>query len=112
MPAALEPGKRFSISLMIDAGKDPLPVFHFPYLTGRQQRRLLSAYEAIGSEKLISTRDIDAAFNLLREYLIGWENLPIPFDGGSLEDMLSLTEVMELINRLLLQAPSFDEKKS
>jgi hypothetical protein len=112
MPAAIEPGQKYSVSLMIDQAKDPKPIFYFPYLTGRQQRKLLEVYEQIGSGQIANADDLDRIFAELRKYLLGWDNLPISFDPAALEDLISITEAMELLNRLLLQMPSFEEKKS
>jgi len=118
MPAALEPGQIYRVSLIVDSKKDPKPAFLFPYLSGRQQRKLLVVYEQIGQTAMASAAGMDALYNLLREYLLGWEYITCPsgemmeFDLDSLEDVLSLTEAMELVNRLLLQMPSAEEKKS
>ena len=112
MPAAIDPGGRYAVSLQIDKDKDPKPTFEFIFLTGRQQRQLLEIYEDIGSDPAANVKGLDKVFNMLRKFLTGWLNMPIDYDPAALEDLINLTEAMELINRLLLQIPEPAQKKS
>lgn len=112
MPIAIEAGGRYPITLLNDQKKEPKPVFYFRFLTGRQQRKLLAAYDVIGRKSILEGSDLEALFNGLREFLLDWENMPLAYDPAALEDLISLTEAMELYNHLLLQAPGMAEKKT
>lgn len=107
----VEPGQRYPVVLMADSRKEPKPVFYFQYLTARQQRRLLEVYEKIGTGPAADPAGLDLLFAELKKYLLGWDNMPIAFNPDNLEDLVSITEAMELLNRLLLQMPDFEEKK-
>ena len=111
MPMALEPGRRYTIVLTTDKHKDTPPGFWYPYLTGRQQQQLMDSYEGIGGAAS-QADNMRLAFEAAEKYLLGWENMGIEYAPGTLRDVCSVMEAMELVNRLMLQGPDAAEKKS
>ncbi|RKY05687.1 MAG: hypothetical protein DRP56_08735 [Planctomycetota bacterium] len=113
----MDPNQKNRIVLECDAGKDPAPCFVYPFLTGRQQRLLMDDYEKIDNSGSHS-ENLDRTFKTAAKFLTGWENITGPdgsvvvFDRATLEDVVSVLEAMELINKLFLQQKmSFDDKK-
>ena len=99
MPLPLEPGGVCRIVLSGDRHKKDPPTFLFQYLTGRQQRRLISFYD------FSDPSAVDAVFDVLGEFLVGWEHLTEPFDPAALDTVINVAEAFELINLLVMQAP-------
>lgn len=110
MPMPLEPGGTCAIVLDADKGKPNPPTFIFPFLSGRQQARLMRAYEFCEVSGSGAPMDIGALFAPLKDLIVDWHNIDIPFDADELDAVISVAEAYELINKLVLQGPTAAEK--
>jgi len=124
MPLALEPNETFEIVLESDKKKpaEQQPKFIYRYLTCRQWRQLASFNEKLdelGKNKDASTDNVmDEIFETAAIGLVGWVNMfdpqskePIPYDKNKLEDVVTMSEVMELIVKLVNTRPNIQDKK-
>lgn len=120
MPVCCDPRKR--LPLVLDADKDasPTPTFVFRYLSGRRFMELADMQEAALAAN--TTRDALAAiYNAIRVGLVGWHNVmdpdaaeptPLAYDPARLEDVLSVSEAKELLDKLATSSrPSEDDQK-
>lgn len=84
------------------------PTFVFPALNGRQQREILLFKEGMGTGDLA---DFDALFDKVESHLLGWENLESEYSKGTLMDVITYMQCLELLALLTFQAPSIAAKK-
>ena len=111
MPLAISKDDTFK--LFLDTDKDipesERPTFIFRYLTGREQRKLGEKIDDFKpSFKNVET--IDYLFKILKEYLVGWENLP--FDKDKVEDILRWQEAQELVYSTFSYSPQLEILKN
>ena len=99
MPLAIDPEARVPYVLESDRGKEKPPKFFLRPLTVRQFRVANSIDERMNAAEDSVTVLMDG----VRAGLVGWENItnvsgqPIPYDPEALEDVLSMTEAVELM---------------
>lgn len=108
MPKSLDPGSRVVFVLASDADKpkSTQPRFIGRTLTVRQTRELIAAMDGLRNADDAATQ-IDAATAAMQACITGWENMvdpgtgkPIPFSSEALADVLSLEEMIEIMNAL------------
>lgn len=108
MPKSLDPGSRVVFVLASDADKPKAtqPRFIGRTLTVRQTRELIAAMDGLRNADDAATQ-IDAATAAMQACITGWENMvdpdtgqPIPFSSDALADVLSLEEMIEIMNAL------------
>lgn len=119
MPLVLEPGQEIEVWLDIDDDKpeDVRPVFIAKAQSVRGQRRIDHLVSAWSKPEYFG-EDIDKlydeAIDLLCDLLVGWRNMgQWQFNRESIEDVLSYSEIRELIRKI--QAGNTirkDQKKS
>ena len=131
MPIAMSKGDTFKISLRSDE-KIPLeqrPRFECLFLTGRQQKKLAKTLDEF-KPNWGNVQTIDKLFEILVQYVVGWENVidsetkqSLGFDKEKLMDVLRFQEAnelvyaifgfvpeLEMLKNLELQLPSATEK--
>ncbi|HIJ70652.1 MAG TPA: hypothetical protein HPP87_04725 [Planctomycetes bacterium] len=118
MPLATNPRARFEVVLESDKGlpEDRRPKFIYRYLTGHQQKEIADIIDSIGRAKF-GKEGIDRIFRAAKIGLIDWQNIcngdgkPVDFDPEKLEQILGMTEALEMAQKVLGQAPDFEDKK-
>ncbi len=105
MPLPLEPGGVCKVVLTADRHKNNPPAFLFPYLSGRQQQKLMRTYEFCDASVSGAPMDVRSLFSVLSELIVGWEHIDKPFDPAELDTVINVAEAFELINLLVLQGP-------
>ena len=107
MPKAMDSNQRHRVVLACDMDKNPTPTFIYPFLTGRQQRQMLSIYESIDDGNA-QADNISKAFDMASMFLRGWEHIthpdtgePMEFDPKRLDEVCSVLEAMELSQRVM-----------
>ena len=70
----------------------------------------MSAYEFDDHSVRGVPMDFERLFGPLKKLLIGWEHIDAPFDADELDAMISVAEAYEIVNKLVLAAPSASEK--
>jgi len=118
MPLTCNPDSTYDIVLSTDKDKEPAdqPAFVFQYLTGRKWKQVANLSDEFESAN--SGADmLDLAFDAIKISLIGWKNLTdpqgneIPFDLSILDDILTMTEATELMQAVVSQNVTVDDKK-
>lgn len=112
MPLPLEPGGVCRLVLDADKHKPNPPTFLFPWLSARQQRRLMTRYEAADAGAGGAPMDIGGLLSELSGLIVGWEHLPVAFAADELDTVINVAEAFELLNKLLLQGPTGAEKNA
>ncbi len=119
MPLFLDPKSQHRVVLRSDKEKPQAdqPAFFFKVLTVRQWRELSkrnAELTAIVGEEKAADHEVET----LKTHLLGWENMTgpgsneIPFDTDRVEEFLTLFEIIELNQALLLARPDFLKKHS
>lgn len=112
MPRSLDPNSVLTMVLACDVDKphDVQPRIFAKTPTLNQQRKLISVLTSLESGGVQEKFDaiLDAAMLLLT----GWENIPIQFSRDAVGDVLSLDEVVEVLQFLVGSSrPTADDKK-
>jgi hypothetical protein len=109
MPLACDPAQTFDVVLDSDQSKpkELQPTFECRYLSGREWKKAAKEYDQI-TQSSSSGQVIDSLFDILATGVVGWRNMtsrkgePISYSRDALEDVLTPSEVYELLNRLLI----------
>ncbi len=111
MPLAL--GKEDTLDLFLETDKElpekERPTFTFKFLTGREQRKLAKEMDFKNTN---NTETIDAVFELLKKYLLGWNNIPVEFKEEKFMDVLRWQEAQELLSSNLHFNPQLEMLKN
>lgn len=115
MPYCLRPNQRLPIVLDVDKDdpENTRATFFVKGLSFEHQVKLAADLDLV--MKHDTTEDIgDAAFDLLEEYLVGWENIPgYEFGEASPKKFLMIREAMEILRKTLSGSyVQHEEKKS
>jgi len=115
MPLPLSTEDRFSLVLRTDEKlpQEKQPRFFFRFLSGREQRRQAEKFDEL--ERLNSSvQRIDKLFAILKNVLVGWENMPngLAYDLERVEDVLQFSEAQELIYRAWSYSPRIEDLKN
>ncbi len=105
----LIPGDYYHCSLIEQADLDNPPIFVFEVLAARQQREISKLKNQVGD--FPDDKGFDLIFAALRKHLVGWENLNVDYAPETLEDILSLTQALELVSMQVFQSPNLGTKK-
>lgn len=108
MPCLFDPSARLELTLQGDAEipDGERPKFYAKVLTGRQWFEYELRYDATLAKELAYRDRVKQRFDLLRDLLVGWDNINnpagedpkmLPFSPDKLEDVLSVAECSELI---------------
>ena len=119
MPLILSPGRTYKhvLSGDRDSGQEKLPTFIFKYLSSREWIKVSEQNDrfeaATGGPEVMAV-----VYEVIREVLVGWENLVDPedqkeitYDPDKLEDILTMREATELMQVAIAQAPMPEDKK-
>lgn len=102
MPIALDTDRTFPVVLDSDKGKAAPARFLFRYLTGRQW---IALNDVLGRGDETDTKSTSEAFVSLdaelSKALVGWENMPVPYAGNGLLDVLHPVELYEVAAKVL-----------
>lgn len=115
MPVLLETNQEFDVVLESDKNKVNPPKFVFKALSCRDWRKLAKLADAISAG---STDDaIDTIFGMLKIGLVNWDLLTangskIPFNPDDLEDIITLSEANELLEKFKNQGIGAAERKN
>jgi hypothetical protein len=114
MPLILEPGKKLAIWLSSDEPTpiDERPKFFVRSLSMRQQSELSDEIDEANAKP--TTQGIfDANCVLVSKHLIGWECMGSFEFGCDLQELLSYSEVRELLRKVMANSfIAIEEKKS
>lgn len=115
MPAFLEPDQKFPVVLDIDKDKPKAtrPTFMVKSLSMREQKRLSDDMDA-AFEHETASQICDATCELVKRYIVGWENMgQYKFGESDLQEFLSIQEARELLRKVLSNSyVQHEEKKS
>lgn len=95
--------------LLEHRGTENPPTFLFRCLSGRQQRALLQAKNDL--DKGEELKKFDGVFDLVKSYLVGWENIDLPYSQDSIDEVVSYMQAIELLGSLVYQRPTDSDKK-
>lgn len=116
MPRRCDPNATFKVVLHSDAGKQIRPAFIFRFASVKEWKELTEVSDRID----ISTdaaKMIDEVTASVKKFINGWENLTEPggaeiaYDIDKLEDLLTPSEITELLMGMVAQIPTIDDKK-
>jgi len=118
MPITLDPQTTYPVVLATDRAKKHPPTFIYRYLNGRQWKKLAAVSDDL-DQMITGVGAIDAVYRIIEVGLVGWENLnnradePIIFDKDHLEldEILTPAEAVEIMQAIMAQTPSIDDKK-
>ena len=118
MPLTCNPDSTYDIVLEVDKDKesDKQSVFIFQYLTGRRWKEVANLSDSFEDAKGGAAM-LDLAFKLIKVGLIGWKNLTnpkgdeIPFDLDELDDILTMSEATEMMQAVVSQGVTVEDKK-
>lgn len=118
MPCALDTNDTYKLVLHNDSGKpeQERPALVFRYLSARETKKAAKLLDEFWSakmdEKATLADYIDRGFAAVKVGLVGWENFGRPFDLNDVDDVLTVTDLVEVCERwLLAQQLSEIEKK-
>lgn len=112
MPQLLDPDSRFSVVLESDKDKDDPPTFVFRALSVRSFNRAVDQYESIDEGKSESSK-MKTIIAVLCMGLIDWHNMGRDYDPAELDDILTIGEAIELLEKMLGgQSLSGDDAKN
>ena len=113
MPLAL--GKEDTLDLFLDSDREipeeKRPTFEFKFLSGRGQRKLAKELDNFRQD-LSNIKAIDAIFELLKKYLLGWKNIPFEFKEENFLTVLRWQEAQELLMSNLHFTPQLEILKN
>jgi len=113
MPRSLDPNSRITMVLEYDLDKpaESQPRFFAKQPTLNQQRKLIGVLSSLNSGGELAEK-FDAILDAAALLITGWENIPLPFNKENLGDVLSLEEIIEVLNYLVSQSqPTEDDRK-
>lgn len=117
-PLPTNPKQMWKVSLESDEKilKSKRPTFHYRYLTGMEQMDLADTMDQLAdapSGKAAFERVFAAASTKLVKWtnIVDEKNKAISFDGKNLSQVVGLTEANELIQKLLGQGPTVNDRK-
>lgn len=115
MPIALEPGITFDIWLDSDAEKpiETRPVFIARTQSMRRQREIHRVIDLVFAPEATISEVFDSAIECLVQSCSGWRNMgDRSFSKESIEDVLSFSEIREILRKIAAnQRMGIDEKK-
>jgi hypothetical protein len=115
MPIALEPGLTFDVWLDWDADKpiESRPVFIAKTQSLRHQREIHRVIDMIFEPDAKVDDVFDSAVRCVLMTCVGWRNMAdLPFNQSSIEEILSFSEIRELLRKIAAnQRMSVEEKK-
>jgi hypothetical protein len=95
----------------LDKPTESQPRFFAKQPTLNQQRKLIGVLSSLNSGGELAEK-FDAILDAAALLITGWENIPLPFTRENLGDVLSLEEIIEVLNYLVLQSqPTEDDRK-
>ena len=116
MPIGLDPQATFNYILESDRGKEKAPTFKIRFLTGRQWRTI-SQVEKDLQAATDGTEVLDHSLKIINIAVIGWENMmngdgkKITFGSMAFDEILTISEIMELMHTSIRQIPTIEDKK-
>lgn len=99
-----------------DLPEDEQPKFYYHYLTGLQQLELAQTMDDLEASET-GKEAMRKVFKAAATGLFGWTNIRdakgavVPFDSEKLISIMGMAEAQELIQKILLQAPTAEDKK-
>ncbi len=114
MPRFLEPNQKFPIVLDSDKDKpiDLRPTFFAKSLSMREQNKLGAQLDEAFAHKT-TVAIFDATCELLKEHLVGWQNMGSYEFGCDVQEFLGHDEAREILRKVLAnQHVTPEEKKS
>ena len=112
MPRSFDPNAVLKMVLACDVDKTPQPRIFAKHPTLNQQRKLIQLLSNIDQSNMLEALDgiVDATVMLIT----GWENISVEFSRETIGDVLSLDEMVEVLNFLVssTRATPEDKKKS
>jgi len=112
MPLAVDPQARFRIVLQSDRDAEPEPAFLCKYLSAALWRRVGRVQDRIedldGADEVV-----DLVFDAIKLGIVGWENMLDydEFDADKLEEVLTIMEAQELLQKIMIQGMDVEVKK-
>jgi hypothetical protein len=95
----------------LDKPTESQPRFFAKQPTLNQQRILIGVLSSLHSGGELAEK-FDAILDAAALLITGWENIPLPFTRENLGDVLSLEEIIEVLNYLVSQSqPTEDDRK-
>jgi len=118
MPLATNPKAMFIVVLESDQAlpEDEQPKFYYHYLTGLQQMELAQKMDDLEMTET-GKEAMQKVFEAAATSLVGWTNIrdikgaAVPFDAKKLSSIMGMSEAQELIQKILVQTPSAEDKK-
>lgn len=118
MPLATRPNQKYEVVLStdVDLPKEKQPVFIFRYLSIKKWEEIANldtAFEVAADPVMM----VDIAFQAIEKTLCGWRNMrtpageEIPYNPKELKAMVSMLEIIELMQAAVAQRPSLEDKK-
>lgn len=116
MPRICDPDATFKVILLSDQGKENPPAFIFRYASSRQWRKIAEIADRIdvGTD---AGKMLDEVIAVIKKFIIGWESMTEPggaeivFDVEKLEDLLTPSEITEILMGAVAQIPTVEDKK-
>jgi len=98
--------------LACDVDKTPQPRIFAKAPTINQQRKLISLMSSLEAGNLLE--QFDAMLGAASMMLVGWEHIPVEFNRENIGEVLSLEELLEVLQFLMsaTTATPDDKKKS
>lgn len=117
-PLPTNPKEIWKVSLESDEKlpKSKRPTFHYRYLSGMEQMELADTMDQL-ADAPSGKAAFERVFAAAATKLVKWTNIvdekgkAIAFDGKNLSQVIGLTEANELIQKLLGQSPTVNDKK-
>ena len=118
MPLATRVNATYEFILTTDADlpEKKRPVFIFRYISLKEWEDVANLDKQFGSTE-DSQAMVDMALDIVKRSLVGWRNMVTPnggkiaFNLKKLKNIISLPEAMELMQAVVAQMPSFEDKK-
>lgn len=119
MPLVLEPDSHYEYVLENDKAKpkEKQPTFIFKYLNSRKARELAKLSDKFQKDDAPDDAAMDAVYEAIKIALVGWRNMAWPdgkeleFNPEILDEILTLSESIELLYAAGDQFPTFEDKK-
>lgn len=118
MPLVCEPNATFDYVLECDRDKplESRPTFVFRYLNCRKWRELAAISDSLGSGKS-GPEVMDICLKVITEIITDWRNITdangqeLPYNPDNLADILTMSEVQEMMLAGITQQSVSDEDK-
>lgn len=115
MPILLSPKQTYKYTLVSDKESENPPVFILKCLSKGAWREIAALSDTFDASAN-STESLDVVDKILAVGVIGWENVnengaPIKFSLDKLDEILTVSESIELMMAIVNQSPTIDDKK-